>query len=213
VWRPLLTLDPFLPIGSRLDQTGIDRKGFAAAQTLSDAALQDRLKDASQEIALAEAAMPVLREAGVIGHIAVEPEPAEPPVGQIEVDLFAETPLGADTKQYPTMSMRISSSGSIDGRPSAFCGQDLSLPDRGCRFDINNNAVVDIDQIVGRIGEECLSPWAPVHRAAGSAGETNLGTTSVAAPKASSSSTAIYSLTARPVRTVGSGVWVVFRRF
>ena len=39
----------------------------------------------------------------------------------------------------------------------AFCGQDLGLPDRGCRFDINNNAVVDIDQIVGGIGEECLS--------------------------------------------------------
>jgi hypothetical protein len=45
---------------------------------------------------------------------------------------------------------------------------------------------------------------APVHRAAGSAGETNLGTTSVAAPKASSSSTAIYSLTARPVASGGS---------
>ena len=51
---------PFLPIGIRLDQTGIDRKGFAADQTLCDAALQDRLKDASQQIALAEAAMPVL---------------------------------------------------------------------------------------------------------------------------------------------------------
>ena len=35
-------------------------------------------------------------------------------------------------------------------------------------------------------------------------GETNLGTTSVAAPKASSSSTAIYSLTARPVASGGS---------
>jgi hypothetical protein len=50
----------FLPIGIGLDQTGIDRKGFAAYQTLNDAALQDRLKDASQEIALAETAMPVL---------------------------------------------------------------------------------------------------------------------------------------------------------
>ena len=32
----------------------------------------------------------------MIGDIAVEPEPAEPPVRQIEVDLFAEAPLGAD---------------------------------------------------------------------------------------------------------------------
>ena len=47
-WRqPLLTLDPFLPIGIRLDQTGIDREGFAADQSLADAALQNRLKDAS----------------------------------------------------------------------------------------------------------------------------------------------------------------------
>src|SRR6478736_3474882 len=29
-WQPLLTLAPLLPIGIRLDQTGIDRKGFAA---------------------------------------------------------------------------------------------------------------------------------------------------------------------------------------
>src|SRR3979490_1576768 len=80
-----------------------------------------------------------------------------------------------------------------------FCGQNLGLPDRGRRFDINDDRVVDIDQVVGGIGEERLPTWAPVHRAAGSAGETNLGTTSVAAPKAASSSTARYSSTARPV--------------
>ena len=107
-----------LPIGIRLDQTGIDRKGFAANQTLCDAALQDRLKNASQQIALAETAMPVLREGGMIRDIAVEPEPAEPPVRQIEVHLFAETPLRADTEADPTISIRTISSGSIDGRPS-----------------------------------------------------------------------------------------------
>ena len=32
----------------------------------------------------------------MIGDITVEPEPAEPSVRQIEVDLFAEAPLGAD---------------------------------------------------------------------------------------------------------------------
>jgi hypothetical protein len=30
-----------------------------------------------------------------------------------------------------------------------FCGQDLGLPDRGGRFDINDDPVVDIDQVVG----------------------------------------------------------------
>jgi hypothetical protein len=86
--KPFLTLDPLLPVGIRLDQAGIDRKAFAADQTLSDAALQDCLKDAPQEIALAETAMSILREGGMIGDMAVEPEPAEPPVGQIEVDLL-----------------------------------------------------------------------------------------------------------------------------
>ena len=38
----------------------------------------------------------------------------------------------------------------------ALCGQDLGLPDRGCGFDINDDRVVGIDQIVGGIGEECL---------------------------------------------------------
>jgi hypothetical protein len=45
--------------------------------------------------------MPVLREGGMIGDIAVEPEPAEPPVRQIEVDLFAEAPLRADADAIP----------------------------------------------------------------------------------------------------------------
>ena len=39
----------------------------------------------------------------------------------------------------------------------AFCGQDLGLPDRGGRFDINDDPVVDIDQEVGGMGEERLS--------------------------------------------------------
>ena len=34
----------------------------------------------------------------MIRDIAVEPEPAEPPVRQIEIDLFAEPPLATDAK-------------------------------------------------------------------------------------------------------------------
>jgi hypothetical protein len=87
-----------LPVGVRLDQADIDRKAFAADQALADAALQDRLKDPPQKIALAEAAVPVLRERGIIGNIAVEPEPAKPSIREIEVDLLTKPPLGADTK-------------------------------------------------------------------------------------------------------------------
>jgi hypothetical protein len=44
----------------RPDQAGINRSAFAADQALFNAALQDHFKDAPQEIALAETAMPVL---------------------------------------------------------------------------------------------------------------------------------------------------------
>ena len=88
-----------------------------------------------------------------------------------------------------------------------FAARTSGLPDRGCGFDINDDRIIGIDQIVGGIGEEGLpADGLLVHRAAGLAGETNLGTTSVAAPKASSSSTAIYSLTARPAASAGSPV-------
>jgi len=41
----------------------------------------------------------------------------EPSIRQIEMNLFAQPPLGPDAKAIPTNNIRISSSGSIDGRP------------------------------------------------------------------------------------------------
>src|ERR1044071_5481912 len=38
----------------------------------------------------------------------------------------------------------------------SFCSHNLSLPEGCCRLDIDNDRVLDIDQIVGGIGEECL---------------------------------------------------------
>jgi hypothetical protein len=57
------------------------------------------------------------------------------------------------------------------------CGQDLGLTDRGRRFDIDDDRVVAVDQVVGRVGEEGRSPPR-----AGSAGAMNFGVTSLAAP-------------------------------
>ena len=34
----------------------------------------------------------------MIGHVAIEPEPAEPTIGEVQMDLVAEPPLRADTK-------------------------------------------------------------------------------------------------------------------
>src|SRR5207248_1437807 len=46
----------------------------------------------------AETAMAVLREGRMIGHLAVEPEPAKPAIRQVEVHLFAQPPLRADAE-------------------------------------------------------------------------------------------------------------------
>jgi hypothetical protein len=50
----------------------------------------------AQEIARAEAAMAVLREGRMIRHLACQAEPAEPPVGQVQMDLLAQPAFRAD---------------------------------------------------------------------------------------------------------------------
>jgi hypothetical protein len=87
-----------LPVSVRPDQTGIDSKGFPADQTFSDAALQYSLEDAAQQIALAEPTMPILRKRGMIGYVAIKPEPTEPPVSQVEVHFFAQASLRTDAE-------------------------------------------------------------------------------------------------------------------
>ncbi len=82
-----------------------------------DAALQHGLEQPAQQITVAEAAMPVLRESRVIGHLAIEAQPAKPAVGQVQVDLLAQPPLRADAEavaddQHPDQQLR------IDRRPS-----------------------------------------------------------------------------------------------
>lgn len=86
-----------LLVGIGCNQAGIDRKSFRAHQSLRKAALHHYLEHMSQDIALPEPAMAVLGEAGMIRNLAVQPEAAEPAIGEVEVDLFTQSPLGADT--------------------------------------------------------------------------------------------------------------------
>ena len=58
----------------------------------------DRLEQLAQQVALAEAAVAVLREGRVVGHVAVQPQPAEPAIGEVEMNLLAEPPLGPDAE-------------------------------------------------------------------------------------------------------------------
>src|SRR2546430_1850992 len=79
----------------------------------------------------------------------------------------------------------------------------LGLPDRCRRFDIDDNRVVDIDQVIDRIGKErwpAMRRGPPRRRVRGA---MNFGVTSVAAPNAASSRTARYSSTARPAASGG----------
>ncbi len=75
-------------VGDRCYKAGIDGKSFRAHQTLREASLHYRFEHMSQDIALPKPAMAILREAGVIRHLAVQSEAAEPAIGEVEMDLF-----------------------------------------------------------------------------------------------------------------------------
>src|SRR5215472_14471670 len=97
-WKSLVTFDPPLSIGIGLDQARVDGKSFTPDQPLLDAAAQDALEHATEEIALPETAMPVLGKRRVIRHYPIQTEPTEPPVGQIEVNLIAQTPFRSNAE-------------------------------------------------------------------------------------------------------------------
>jgi hypothetical protein len=82
-----------LAVGVSLDHAGVHRKTLAAHQPLGHAARDRRLEQLAQQIAVAKAPVPVLREGRVIRYRAVETDPAEPPIGQVEVHLLAQAPL------------------------------------------------------------------------------------------------------------------------
>jgi hypothetical protein len=71
----------------------------------------------TQDVALPEAAMPVLGETGMIGHPPIQIEPAKPAIGQSEMDLFAQPPLRTDAHAVADDQHPHHQSGSTDGRP------------------------------------------------------------------------------------------------
>ena len=77
-------------------EAAIDCEPFAANQPLGNAARHRRLEQLAQDVAVAEATMPVLGESGMIGHIAFQPKAAKPAIGEVDMHLLAEPPLGPD---------------------------------------------------------------------------------------------------------------------
>jgi hypothetical protein len=99
---------PALGVGD--DYAGVDRESFAAHKSFRHAACDHGLEEMAQPVA--EAAMTVLGKRRMIGHIAVEPQSAKPAIGQIEVNLLAQPPLGTNAeavadKQHPDHQLRI----------------------------------------------------------------------------------------------------------
>src|SRR5665213_1789106 len=74
----------------------INGEPFALDQAGVHAGSHHRLEHVAQDVAIAEAPMAIDRERRMIGHRIVEIEPAEPSVGQMQLDLLAQPPLKAD---------------------------------------------------------------------------------------------------------------------
>src|SRR5208283_1471391 len=83
-------------VGISLHNAGVDSKAFTSHQTLCHAAPNDTLKYVPEYVTLPESAMSILREAGVVGHLVLEPEPAEPAIGQVQMHFLAQTSLRTD---------------------------------------------------------------------------------------------------------------------
>jgi hypothetical protein len=73
--------------------------------------------ETAEKVVLTEAIVTGLREGGVVENIALEAEPAEPAIGEVEVNFLGVSPLRADAEAIATISIRIITSGSIEDRP------------------------------------------------------------------------------------------------
>jgi len=87
-----------LLVGVGSNQAGIDSEGRPVNQPFCHAASDHGLEQLAQQIAIAEAAMPILGEGRVVRHLAIEAEPAEPAVCEVQVHLLAQPPFGANAK-------------------------------------------------------------------------------------------------------------------
>src|SRR5690349_6290985 len=84
---------------------------------------------------------------------------------------------------------------------------NFGLADGARCLDVHDDAELHVNQIIVGISKERRPAHGPVHWAAGSDGETNLGATSLAAPNAASSSVARYSLVARLTASASSSLF------
>ena len=94
------------------NHAGVDGEGLASHDPFFHAARQHGFEQLAQQIALAKAAMSVLGKRRMIGNLGVEPQSAEPAIGQIEIDLLAQPTLGTNAEavaddEHPDHQLRI----------------------------------------------------------------------------------------------------------
>jgi len=113
------TLGGALLVGIGFDQAGVDGEPVPTNQPFHHAAPDHRLEHLAQQVAVAEAAMPVLGEGRVVRHVAVEAEPTEPAIGQVQMHFLAESPFRPDAEAIAN-----------DQHPDHQFGIDRRPPDR-----------------------------------------------------------------------------------
>jgi len=114
---PILTRDRALLVGIGRNQADINCKAFTTNQTGRDARLDDPLEHPAKNISIAETLVAGARERRMIRHSILDAQLAEPAIGEFTCTSRQISRSDRIAKTYPTTSIRIISSGSIDGRP------------------------------------------------------------------------------------------------
>jgi hypothetical protein len=81
-WQALAAGHTAPAAGIGLVHARVNREAFASHQLFGHAATDCDLEHLAQEIAVTEAAVTVLGKGGVIGHVALQPQAAEPAIRQ-----------------------------------------------------------------------------------------------------------------------------------
>jgi hypothetical protein len=87
-----------LAVGIGLHNARTDRKAFTTHQAFGHATVHHAFKHVPEHIALAETAVPVLREARVIGNLVLQPKSAEPAIRQVQMHFLAQPAFRTDAK-------------------------------------------------------------------------------------------------------------------
>src|ERR1700724_343466 len=94
----LLALSTAAAVGVGLDHAGVDGKAFATDQSLLHASRDHAFEHLPKCVALPETAVTVLRERRMVRYRVLKAESTEPAIGQIEMDLFAQSALSTNAK-------------------------------------------------------------------------------------------------------------------